>query len=166
MDPKWLLTMVLGVIVALGFCQVARADQAQISRLAVAGKRAYDAANFPQALAKWEQGLKLAKKSGDQPAVADFLGNLGLVYDALGQYDRALDYLRQALAIHRELKDPRGEAHDLNNQGVVYRHLNQYEQALEHHRQALNTLPGDQGPPGRGVGNGPSWSDLLVHGAI
>jgi CHAT domain-containing protein/tetratricopeptide (TPR) repeat protein len=138
MDPKWLLTMVLGVIVALGFCQVARADQAQMSRLALAGKRAYDAANFPQALAKWEQGLKLAKKSGDQPAVADFLGNLGLVYDALGQYDRALEYLRQALAMHRELKDSRGEAQDLNNQGVVYRHLNQYEQALEHHRQALN----------------------------
>ena len=166
MDPKWLLTMVLWVIVALGFCQVARADQAQMSRLAAAGKRAYDAANYPQALAKWEQGLKLAKKSGDQPAVADFLGNLGLVYDALGQYDRALEYLRQALAMHREVKDPRGEAHDLNNLGVVYRHLNQYDQALEHHRQALDIFREIKDRRGEGSATGPPGSDLLVHGAV
>lgn len=154
MDPKWLLTMALGIIVALGFCQVARADQAQMSRLAAAGKRAYDAARYPQALAKWDQGLKLAEKSGDQPAKADFLGNLGLVYDALGQYNRALEYHRQALALHREIKNPRGEAHDLNNLGVVYRHLNQYETALEHHRQAGNLFREIKDRRGEGAATG------------
>ena len=137
MDPRWLLTAVLGVVVALGLCQVARGEQSEINRLVEAGRRAYNAANYPQALAKFQQGLELAKKTHQQPAVADCLGNLGLVYDALDQYDRALEYHQQALAMHRELKDRRGEGHDLNNMGVVYRHLSQYDRALEHHQQAL-----------------------------
>jgi tetratricopeptide (TPR) repeat protein len=137
MDPKWLLAVVLWVVVALGLVQVVRAEQSEIKRLGEAGKRAYNAANYPQALAKFQQGLVLAKQSGNQPAVADCLGNIGLVYDSLDQYDRALQYHQQALAIHRELKDRRGEGNDLNNQGVVYRHLSQYDQALEHHQQAL-----------------------------
>ena len=151
MDPKWLLAVVLWGVVALGFGSGrSEPTKPRLSRLAEAGKRAYNAANYPQALAKWQQGLKLAKKSGNQPAVADFLGNLGLVYDALGQYDRALEYHQQALAIHRELKDRRGEANDLNNQGVVYRHLNQYDQALEHHQQALDIFREIKDRPGEG----------------
>ena len=59
-------------------------NNADINRLAKEGQQAYNAANYLEALAKWQQGLELAKKSGNQPAVADFLGNLGLVYDVLG----------------------------------------------------------------------------------
>jgi tetratricopeptide (TPR) repeat protein len=137
MDPRWLLAVVVWVVVALGLCQVAGAEQTEINRLTEAGRRAYNAANYPQALAKFQQGLELAKKSNNQPAMAHLLSNLGLVYDSLDQYDRALQYHQQALAIHRELKDRRGEANDLNNLGSVYRHLSQYDRALEHHQQAL-----------------------------
>ena len=80
MDPRWLLALVLWVAVALGFSQVSRADQSEINRLAEAGKQAYNTANYSQALAKFQQGLELAKKSDNRPAVADFLGNLGLVF--------------------------------------------------------------------------------------
>ncbi len=138
MDPRWLIAAVLWAAVALGFTQISRAEQPEINRLGLAGRQAYNAAKYPQALAKFQQGLELAKKSGNRPAVADFLGSLGLVYDALGQYDRALDYHQQALAMHRELQGLRGEANDLNNLGVVDRHLNRYDQALEHHQQALD----------------------------
>ena len=95
MGPKWLLEVVLGVVVAFGFCQAGWPNNGDLNRLAKEGKQAYNAANYLEALAKWQQGLELAKKSGNQPAVADFLSNLGLVYDALGQYERALKMPRR-----------------------------------------------------------------------
>ena len=138
MGPKWLLEVVLGVVVVFGFCQAGWTGNGDMNRLAKEGKQAYDAANYLEALAKWQQGLELAKKSGNQPAAAEFLANLGLAYDALGQYERALENAQAALAIHRDLKDRRSEAHDRNNLGVVYRHLSQYDRALENHQQALD----------------------------
>ncbi len=155
MGPKWLLEVVLGVVVAFGFCQVGWTDNTDLKRLTEEGKQAYNAANYLEALAKWQQGLELAKKAGNQPAVADFLGNLGLVYDALGQYDRALEFTQQALAIHRDLKDRRGEGHDRNNLGVVYRHLSQYDRALESHQQALDIFREikDRGGEGYALGS-------------
>ena len=80
--------------------------------------RAYNTANYRQALSKWQRGLNLAKKSKNQKAAADFLGNLGLVYDASGQYNRSPRYHQHALAIHREIQDRLGEGNDLNNLGV------------------------------------------------
>jgi tetratricopeptide (TPR) repeat protein len=150
MGPKWLLEVVLGVVVAFGFCQAGWTGNGDLNRLAKEGKQAYDAANYHEALAKWQQGLELAQKSGNQAAVAEFLGNLGLAYDALGQYERALKNAQAALAIHRELKDRRSEGYDLNNLGVVNRHLSQYDLALEHHQQALDIFREIKDPGGEG----------------
>ncbi len=137
MGPKGLLEVVLGVVVVFGFCQAGWTGNGDMNRLAKEGKQAYDAANYLEALAKWQQGLELAEKSMNQPAAAEFLANLGLAYDALDQYERALENAQAALAIHRDLKDRRSEAHDRNDLGVVYRHLSQYDRALENHQQAL-----------------------------
>lgn len=137
MDLKWTLGAVIGLVFAFGFGQVIGCGAIDLQGLSEEGGRSYDAADYLKAVAKWQQGLKLAQKSKNQAAVADFLSNLGLAYDALGQYDRSLEYHQQALALHRELKDRRGEAHDRNNLGVVYRHLSQYDLALENHQQGL-----------------------------
>jgi tetratricopeptide (TPR) repeat protein len=63
------------------------------------------AANYPEALAKWQQGLELAKKSGNQKAMEVIFGTLGAVSDSLGKHNQTLENYQQALTIHRELKD-------------------------------------------------------------
>jgi len=105
MRPGWTLRVVLAVVLAFGFCQVLRADNRDMERLMDEGHQAYNAANYPEALAKLQQGLEMAQRSGDRQAIVSFLCNLGLVYDHLGQYDQAREHLQHALVIKREIKD-------------------------------------------------------------
>ncbi|MEP6878979.1 MAG: tetratricopeptide repeat protein [Nitrosospira sp.] len=73
----------------------------------------------------------------DRKNEAVILNGLGLVYDALGRKDQALDFHRKTLAIRREVGDRSGEGATLNNLGLVYNTLGQKDQALDFHRQAL-----------------------------
>jgi len=59
------------------------------------------------------------------------LGNLGIAYGSLGQYEQAIDYHEKSLAIDREIKHRQGEATSLNNIGSVYRQLQQTEKAIK-----------------------------------
>ncbi len=47
---------------------------------------------------------------GDRRGEATTLNNIGLVYDALGEKQKALDFYNQALPILRAVGDRRGEA--------------------------------------------------------
>ncbi len=60
-----------------------------------------------------------------------------MVYCALGENHKALDYLGQALEIHRAMADRSGEALSLNNLGGTYWALGERLEALENYRQAL-----------------------------
>ncbi|MFZ0062543.1 MAG: CHAT domain-containing protein, partial [Pyrinomonadaceae bacterium] len=65
------------------------------------------------------------------------LNNIGLVYYALGQPRRALDYHNQSLLIRREVHDRLGEGVCLNNIGLDYRELGELQKALDYYNQAL-----------------------------
>jgi tetratricopeptide (TPR) repeat protein len=65
------------------------------------------------------------------------LGNLGIAYDSLGQYERAIDFYEQHLAIAREIGDRAGEGRALGNLGNAYYNLGQYDRALEQYGQAV-----------------------------
>ena len=65
------------------------------------------------------------------------LNNLGVVYDALGKKQEALDYYGQALAINREVGHRSGEGSTLNNLGMVSDDLGKKQEALDYYEQAL-----------------------------
>ncbi|MFM6059286.1 MAG: CHAT domain-containing protein, partial [Microcystis aeruginosa] len=60
-----------------------------------------------------------------------------LVYDDLGEKQKALDYYQQALSLRRAVGDREGEANTLNNIGVVYDDLGEKQKALDYYQQAL-----------------------------
>ncbi|MCL4252681.1 MAG: tetratricopeptide repeat protein [Anaerolineae bacterium] len=66
-----------------------------------------------------------------------FLNNMGGVYSALGDKQKALVYYEQALPIRREVGDRGGEATTLNNMGGVYDDLGDKQKALVYYEQAL-----------------------------
>lgn len=78
-------------------------------------------------------------------AFAAVCGNLGIVYNSLGQYQQAIEFHQQSLAIKREisvheaflLESRLGEANSLSNLGNVYQSLGQYQQAIQYLQQAL-----------------------------
>ncbi len=74
---------------------------------------------------------------GDRSQEATTLNNIGLVYDALGEKQKALDYLQQALPLRRAVGARAGEAATLNNIGGVYDALGEKQKALDYYQQAL-----------------------------
>jgi CHAT domain-containing protein/lipopolysaccharide biosynthesis regulator YciM len=62
---------------------------------------------------------------------------MGVVYLALGKYDKAIESHLQALTISREIKDRLSEGQDLGNLGLAYYSLGKYDQAIEYHQQLL-----------------------------
>jgi CHAT domain-containing protein/Flp pilus assembly protein TadD len=82
---------------------------------------------------------------GDRGGEATTLNNIGLVYDDLGEKQKALDYYNQALPLYRAVGNRGGEAKTLNNIGTVYNALGEKQKALDYYNQAL--------PLYRAVGN-------------
>lgn len=115
-----------------------------MNRLYGEGQEAMLAADYQAAIRKWKEGLTIAQSGGNQRAAAAFLGNLGTVYDTLGQYGEALDNYLAALSIDRKLNDLWGLGADLSNVGVIQLHLGQYGEARKNLEEAL-TLHRDLG---------------------
>ncbi len=67
-----------------------------------------------------QQKLVIAREIKDRQGEGKALGNLGLAYDALGDYPKAIDYHQQSLKIAREIKDRLGEGISLNNLGDTF----------------------------------------------
>jgi len=84
-----------------------------------------------------EEALAAARRLEQRGTEARLLNNIGLVYDELGERQRALAFYEQALPIRREVGDRTGEAAILNNIGAVYDKLGERQQALEFFEQAL-----------------------------
>ena len=74
---------------------------------------------------------------GDKKGEASSLGNLGSVFQSVGQYDKAKEYLEKALAIRIQIGDKEGEASSLGNLGSVFRSVGQYDKAKEYLEKAL-----------------------------
>ena len=62
------------------------------------------------------------------------LSNIGVVQSDMGDYVKALEYLRRGLALREAIGDKAGTAHALNNIGTAYRRP-------ERLRQGIGVLP-------------------------
>jgi tetratricopeptide (TPR) repeat protein len=66
------------------------------------------------------------------------LGNIGLIYKAKGDLNKALEYLKDALDIDVEVGYRQGEANQLGNIGLIYKAKGELDKALEYLKDALN----------------------------
>jgi tetratricopeptide (TPR) repeat protein len=65
------------------------------------------------------------------------LTSLGIVYDSLGEYQKAIEFYQQSLAIERKIGNRKGEAYSYMGLGNVYYSLGEYQKAIEFHQQSL-----------------------------
>jgi len=87
-----------------------------------------------KALEKFQQALGIARELGDQHQEWKSLNQIGLVYNSLGEYKLALDFLEQALEIRQQVSQHTGAIHF--NIGRVYSSLGDYSKALAFYQQA------------------------------
>lgn len=95
-------------------------------------------ANYAGAVEALFKGLHLIEGNAQALQLeADIVGNIGMVYNSLGNYSQALQFLNQSLVHQRALKNISREATMLNNLGDTYRLQNDFTKALEIYSQAL-----------------------------
>ena len=70
---------------------------------------------------------------------------MGLAYQSLGEYQRAIEFLQQTLDIAREIGDRKGEALSLDYLGLAYGSLGQYQRAINFYKQAIEVKESIQG---------------------
>ena len=78
----------------------------------------------------------IEKEIGDKEGEASVYGNLGTVFQSVGQYTKAEEYLQKALVIRKEISDKNGEATDYGNLGTVFQSVGQHAKAEEYHQKA------------------------------
>ncbi|MFY9558658.1 MAG: CHAT domain-containing protein [Terriglobales bacterium] len=88
-------------------------------------------------LPKFEQALALFREKGDRRGEAISLGQIGNCYERLGDYPRALEYLRRGLAMKQELGDRLEEGKTLSNLGLVFWDMGDYTKAIDHLTRGL-----------------------------
>ncbi|HJD63282.1 MAG TPA: tetratricopeptide repeat protein [Rickettsia endosymbiont of Degeeriella rufa] len=76
---------------------------------------------------------------GNHPCIVISLKNIGIAYQKLGQFSKALEYLEEALKIRQALYqvDHPDIANSLNNVGLVYKDLDNISKGLEYFKKAL-----------------------------
>ena len=93
-----------------------------------------------------EKSLEISTSIGDQASIAANHGNLGIVYESLGQYKKAIQYHKKDLEISTATGDQSGIARSNGNLGNSYYHLGKYEKAIQYHEKHLeiSTAIGNQ----------------------
>jgi tetratricopeptide (TPR) repeat protein len=109
----------------------------KLNRFIEEAEQAYQAADYATARAKLQTGLKQARKVKEPRYISQFLSDLGVVYDTLAQYPKALEYYAQAFKLKNESGDKQGASQKLTQIGIVYTKLGQYQQALTYYQQAV-----------------------------
>ena len=99
--------------------------------------------------------MEISTAIGDQSGIAGGNGNLGNVYQSLGQYEKAIQYYEKNLEISTTIGHQSGIAASNGNLGIAYQKLGQYEIAIQYHEKHLevNTAIGDQSGIARSSGN-------------
>ncbi len=100
-----------------------------------AGRNAADAYAHEDAIDYYEQALADAT---DRETLATVTGELGDVYELLGQYEPARTQYEQSLQYSRAVGDTAGEAASLHDLGEIARHRDEYDRAETYYTDSID----------------------------
>ncbi len=86
---------------------------------------------YSQLVKEWEPNQE------NQWKFSASLTSLGIAYDSLGEYNKAIEYHQQSLVIFQKIGARSGIAASFNNLGNAYDSLGEYQQAIDYHQQSL-----------------------------
>lgn len=87
------------------------------------------------AIPKFEEAARLYAATDDRRMQAKSFVWVGLIYDDLGEKQKALEYYNQSLPLRRAVGDRGGEATTLSNIGGIYNGLGENQKALEYYNR-------------------------------
>ncbi|MBW4475404.1 MAG: CHAT domain-containing protein [Tolypothrix brevis GSE-NOS-MK-07-07A] len=131
--PNWSMVFTASQVLA----QTGNQRKTEADRLHDQGLQELETSQFEAALQSFQQALKIYQEIKDRKNEIAALGNIGIVYNNLGDNTKAIGYYQQILVIAQEIKDRRSEGKTLGNIGNVYDDLGDYLKAIEYQQQWL-----------------------------
>ncbi|MBL4716168.1 MAG: hypothetical protein COC01_01195, partial [Bacteroidetes bacterium] len=109
------------------------------------GENYRERGEYQLALENYLQGLKICDELGGElnpnkklkRQIAGFYNNMALVYDNLGNPERALEFHERSLKIADIMNDDRGKAVTYNNMAIIFYQREDYETAKKYFMQAV-----------------------------
>ena len=94
-----------------------------------------------QASAQWPEALTTFEGLGRGELLLSLEGTLandiGLLYQAKGEWERAIEYYERSLAFKEKVGDEYGMAPTFHNLGLVYQYKGKLDKAIEYHERSL-----------------------------
>ncbi|MCF8461303.1 MAG: tetratricopeptide repeat protein [Flavobacteriales bacterium] len=121
---------------ALDFLQ---ADSLKTERAAVLNSigNVFYFTNMSEAAKYYQQSLEIHQSTNNLDGIASQLGNLGLVYINMKDFDKGIEYSKQSLNYYKQLGYERSIARSEVNLAHAYKEVNQSGLALVHAQEAL-----------------------------
>ncbi len=91
---------------------------------------------IPQALQAYQDALEIRQKEGMN--IDYILGNMGSLYQAIGNYEKALDYTNKSLKLREEAQDSAGMSYSYSLLAKIYIDQNEYQKSLEYYKLAFD----------------------------
>ncbi len=102
------------------------------------GRSFIEQGKFSEAEQELQSALQLAQQFGEQdPRLMQSLTNLAILFNAKGEPDKAVDFLKQTIAIHKKGPESESFAASLSNLGALYVTQKQFGQAQPYFERAL-----------------------------
>ena len=104
------------------------------------GMYSWNKGKYHDALTSFFKSLQLAEENykKDKAIKIDAtLNNIGLIYQEMELFEKAIPYHQKALKIRSEQKNSQGEASSFNNLGICYKNLNQLNEAKKYFEKGI-----------------------------
>lgn len=113
-------------------------DAQKAAFLLKTGKNLSILAHYRHAVAAWQIAIEYFVKDRDKYGQAQAYNNLGIPYNFLGDYLKAINCFKEALRLNEEIEDPELEAGCYVNMGISYAEMGRIDESIELTEKALN----------------------------
>ncbi len=131
------------------------ADIQQNEKILAEGESLFRNGKYPEALVKFNEGLKLSQADKTKEMEAVFLERIGLTYRRMGKYNESINTYEKSGSLYKQHRNFQGARRAYTAIGSIYMSMNNYKKSLEYFDQALliARLSGSKREIGRALGN-------------
>ncbi len=109
----------------------------QIEHMKNIGILACNKGDVGSSMVVFQRCLELCRESEDMRCTCQILNNLGIIYQKIGKYEKAVEYHKEAVSIAGQLGDGQLIAAANGNLGIDYHQMQQYKISMRYYELSL-----------------------------
>ncbi len=128
---KYVLLLMLGLILSIGAGITISAHSLEPEQLVQRGVDSYQKGDYRQAIAEWENALKVYQNTGNYQNIAIISENIARTYQGLGDASTAIAYWQESIDHFAKTGNLRKVGRNITEQAQSYAALGQYRNSIK-----------------------------------